>query len=161
MPQESNTHTISTALHAARAVIDENHATADSLVIVLLREGRPVTVLRQPQGEIDLGTITAAARSASAAVVIVLGAPGARGIGPIMMHLDELVAKLSAAGIGDPVAVHVSSLDGDQDTVVTALANTSDRVVPALGSRRRARRKGRFAAFLGGRRRTSRESRRS
>ncbi|MFD8248101.1 hypothetical protein [Nocardia sp. NPDC059691] len=160
MPQQP-TNTISAALHAARAVIDDNDAEAGGLVIILLREGHPVTVLRQPRGEIDLATITAAARSASAAVVIVLGTPAARGIGPILMRLDELVAQLSAAGISDPVAVHVPSLDGDQDTVVTALTNTSDRVVPALGSHRRARRRGRIAALLGGRRRPSCESRRS
>ncbi|MEU5762203.1 hypothetical protein [Nocardia sp. NPDC047648] len=160
MPQQPNTDTISAALHAARAVIDDNDTEAAGLIIILLREGHPVTVLRQPRGEIDLATITAAARSASAAVVIVLGAPAARGIGPILMRLDELVAQLSAAGISDPVAVHVPSLDGVQDTVVTALTNTGDRVVPALGSHRRARRRGRIAALLGGRR-PSRESRRA
>jgi hypothetical protein len=153
-------NTISAALHAARAVIDENDATG-GLVIVLLRGGRPVTVLRQPQGEVDLATITAAARSASAAVVIVLGPPGGRGIGPILMGLDELVAQLSAAGMSNPIAVHVSNLDGDQDAIVTALTNTSDRVVPTLEPHRSARRRGRFAALLGGRSPASRESRRT
>ncbi|MFI9635117.1 hypothetical protein ACIHAX_20765 [Nocardia sp. NPDC051929] len=66
MPRESTTSTISAALHAARAVIGDNDAEAIGLVIVLLREGCPVTVLRQPRREVDLATITAAARSASA-----------------------------------------------------------------------------------------------
>ncbi|WP_280310087.1 hypothetical protein [Nocardia abscessus] len=160
MSADPASSTITAALHAARALIDANDASAGGLVIVLLSAGRPVTVLWAPQGETDPATIAAAARLASAAVVIAVGALRAHVMGPILARLDALLAQLSAAGISDPAAVQVSSPAGDKDTAVTDLTHARDRVVPAPTSQRIARRWGRFTTILG-RRRARRERRRA
>ncbi|MBF6302467.1 hypothetical protein IU459_33740 [Nocardia amamiensis] len=148
------TDTIAAAVHSARAVIDAAQASAGGVVIVLLREGRSVAVLWQAGGELEFSAITAAARQASTAVVIVVGTP--RALGPILTHLDALQAQLSAAGITDLMAVHISSLD--DGAAVVGLTHARDRLMPPA-RRTTPRRWGRLTAILGARRNASQSRR--